>query len=86
MPLDALFLNSLCAQRSEEAAGARIDKIHMPSRDEIILSLRTAADGNRRLLISAGGAPRVNFTSSHAENPPQPPLFACCEKASGGEQ
>lgn len=75
MPLDALFLKSLCAQLAEQTVNARIDKIHMPSRDEVILTLRTAADGNRRLLISAGTTPRVNFTSSPAENPAQPPMF-----------
>ncbi|MBQ9979886.1 MAG: NFACT family protein [Oscillospiraceae bacterium] len=75
MPLDALFLNSLSAQLSHIAVGARVDKIQMPSRDDVVLLVRTQSRGNLRLLISIGTAPRVNFTNASYENPAQPPMF-----------
>lgn len=75
MALDALFLSHLAVELDREIAGARIDKIHQPERDEIVMNLR-AVGGNRRLLLSAGANyPRVHLTSKTRENPQTPPMF-----------
>ena len=75
MALDALFLSHLARELNNTIAGARIDKIHQPERDEIVLNLR-AASGNKRLLLSAGGNyPRIHLTESLRENPQTPPMF-----------
>ena len=42
MPLDAVCLSALVREIEGEVAGARIDKIYQPARDEIILALRGA--------------------------------------------
>ena len=39
MPLDALCLSGLVHELSQAAAGAKIDKIYQPGRDEVVLSL-----------------------------------------------
>lgn len=40
MPLDALCLSGVVAELKPILTGAKIDKIHQPGRDEIILALR----------------------------------------------
>ncbi len=75
MALDALFLSHLANELNSVLSAARIDKIHQPERDEIIMNLR-APSGNIRLLLSAGSSyPRVNLTEKTRENPQTPPMF-----------
>ena len=75
MPLDAVFLKALTRELDDELAGARIDKIFQPERDELILALRTVG-GSRRLLASVNpGHARVHITESPRENPQSPPMF-----------
>ena len=42
MPLDALCLSGLVSELKSTLVGGKIDKIYQPSRDEIILALRTS--------------------------------------------
>ncbi len=75
MPLDALTIKALGAELHAALAGCRIDKIQQPERDLFLLSLR-GIDGNKKLLISAGGgAARMHLTQGRYENPPVPPMF-----------
>ena len=56
------------------AIGGRIDRINQPTRDEVVMILRTAV-GPRRLLINAGpNNPRIGFSEAQKENP-QKALF-----------
>ena len=76
MPLDAVCLTALCRELGPQLTGARIDKINMPERDLVILSLHLREGGNRKLLISArNGSARLHFTDKSFENPAQPPMF-----------
>lgn len=75
MALDAMFISHLARELGNEICDARIDKIHQPERDEIILNLRSRG-GNIRLLLSAGANyPRVHLTTKTKENPQTPPMF-----------
>ena len=75
MGVDGIFLHFLKNEVAEYAVGAKIEKIHLPTKYELVLSLRTRAE-SRRLFISVGGnAPRFNFTASSPENPAQPPML-----------
>lgn len=75
MPLDAICLSALSQELSSTLVGGRIDKIHQPAHDEVILSLRTS-DGGLRLLLSASPTrPRAQLTELSRENPAQPPMF-----------
>ena len=72
MPLDAICLRALTAELQQSLAGARIDKVQQPARDQIVLLLR----GNLRLLISANpNQPRLQLTEELRENPAEPPMF-----------
>ena len=75
MALDAVCIKALCGELSGKLIGGRIDKIHQPERDEIVLHVRTY-DENYRLVISAGSAnPRIHFTSRQKKNPITAPMF-----------
>ena len=74
MPFDALFLSAVTEELSV-MAGARIDRVQQPSRDTILLALRSRT-GSRKLLITVNpNHPRVQFTALSFENPAQPPMF-----------
>lgn len=76
MPLDALCLSGLVRELDQTVTGGKIDKIYQPSRDEVILALRTPAQGNVRLLLSANPShPRPQLTQLTRENPDTPPMF-----------
>ena len=75
MPLDALCLSGVVAELKPILTGAKIDKVHQPGRDEIILALRLGR-GNGRLLLSASpNHPRLQMTELSRENPDAPPMF-----------
>ena len=76
MPLDALCLSGLVREVDRAVAGGKIDKIYQPGRDEVVLALRTPAQGNVRLLLSANPShPRLQLTEISRENPDKPPMF-----------
>ena len=76
MALDAVFLTALCTELNRQTAGAKIDKVQMPERDQILLSIRSRQEGNSRLLLSAGtGTARVHITTRKYEQPAEPPMF-----------
>ena len=75
MPMDALCLSAILREVDGAVTGGRIDKIHQPSRDEILLHIR-GKGGNCRLLLSANPArPRIQLTELPRENPAEPPMF-----------
>lgn len=75
MALDGAMISLLKRELCTNVVGARVDKIHMPSREEVIMSMR-AQNGNIKLILSAKGTgARANLTSQSAENPKQPPMF-----------
>ena len=75
MAFDAFFLKAVLDDIREKALGARVEKLHQPSRDTLMLLLR-CAQGREKLIIAASpSAPRLHFTSASPENPPEPPMF-----------
>lgn len=75
MPLDAVCLTAVADELRGRLVGGRVDKIHMPARDDVLFSLR-ASGGNARLLISASNnMARAHITAAARENPAAPPMF-----------
>lgn len=75
MALDGAFLYCLKQELAAALSGARIDKIHQPTRDELMVSMRQHT-GVKKLYISArSNSPRVHFTGIEFDNPPSPPMF-----------
>ena len=76
MSLDGAFLNCIVREmRERKLIGARVDKIHQPSRDEIIITLRSFGGAEKLLLSAESMSARVCLTSETPENPKQPPMF-----------
>ena len=73
MPFDGGFLHKI-AQELEPMIGARVDKIGQPNRDCIVLHLHNRGPV-QRLVILAGAAPRLHFSSIPIEYPATPPMF-----------
>ena len=75
MPLDAICMTALTAELRETLLGGKVDKIYQPTRDEVVLHMRTR-HGNVKLLLSANPAhPRAQLTNITRENPETPPMF-----------
>lgn len=74
MALDGAFLYAV-KQELDFLIGGRIDKIYQPSREEIILSIRTSQGGFKLLISASASSARVHITRSPADNPMTPPMF-----------
>jgi len=75
MAFDAFFLSAVLEEIRSRCIGARVDKIHQPSRDTLILHLR-CREGREKLLFAANPtAPRLHLTTASPENPAEPPMF-----------
>ena len=74
MAFDAFYL-SCVLQELRECPEPRVEKIHQPARDTVVLHLRHRL-GRVKLVIAANpAAPRLYLTQTQAENPAQPPMF-----------
>lgn len=75
MSLDGAFLHIVKNELSP-LIGSRVDKVYQPSREELVISLRTFRDGTKKLIFSANSmSARVNLTEAAFENPQQPPML-----------
>ena len=75
MPLDGITINLLKQELSRFIVGSRIEKIHQPSKDELVFHLRSR-EGAYRLLVSASAnSPRLHLTARAPENPATPPML-----------
>ena len=74
MAFDAFYMR--CVLEELRALGeCRVEKIHQPARDTVILLLKTR-EGRERLLFGLNPtAPRLHLTATSPENPAQPPMF-----------
>lgn len=74
MALDGAFL---CAVKNEllPLVGGRVEKIHQPSREEIVIALRTRQGGKKIFISANAGSARVHITENNVDNPQTPPMF-----------
>ncbi len=75
MALDAATLALTAAQLRVLLLDAKIDKIYEPTRDEVLLTLRTRTETFRLLLSARSGSARICLTDETFENPMTPPSF-----------
>lgn len=80
MALDGVFLNVIKTELCT-LVNARVEKVYQPSKEEVVISLRTRNADNqknesKKLLISANAnSPRIHLTDISLENPASPPMF-----------
>ena len=75
MALDGAFLRHIKKELEEKLVGARVDKIHQPNREELVVAFRTREAPYRVLFSARANSARVHFTSIPLENPKQPPML-----------
>ena len=74
MAFDAFYL-SCVLDEIRQLQDVRIEKIHQPSRDTVLLHLKHR-DGRSKLLFAPNpAAPRLHLTAASPENPAEPPMF-----------
>lgn len=74
MALDGAFLHCI-REELLTLVGSRIEKIHQPARDLLILCFRGKMGAVRVLCSASANAARIHITEQTIENPPQPPMF-----------
>ena len=75
MSLDAATLALVTDELKTTLLDAKIDKIFEPTRDEVLVTLRTRTETHRLLLSARSGSARVCLTKETFENPLTPPGF-----------
>ena len=75
MALDGAFLRHIKKELEESLLGARVDKIHQPNREEILVAFRTRESAYKVLFSARANSARVHFTAIPLENPKQPPML-----------
>ncbi len=75
MAIDGLFLHFLKNEIADFAIGAKVDKIYLPTRYELVLVLRTRTETRKLFISASGNSPRINFTDYSPENPSKPPML-----------
>ena len=75
MAFDAFFLSAVLDEVKARCIGARIDKIHQPSRDTLILHMHSREFRTKLLFAANPTAPRLHLTTASPENPAEPPMF-----------
>lgn len=75
MPLDGCLLYGLKTELKEKLKDCRIDKIHQPSKDELVVLLRGFKKQNKLYISVNPSVARVHLTEKTPENPMQPPMF-----------
>ncbi len=75
MSFDGLVTKAMVDELVRTLKGGRINKVHQPYKNEVILTIR--ANGvNQKLLLSAHPSyARVQFTNEAYDNPSEPPMF-----------
>ena len=75
MPLDGFTLHFLTEELRRDIVGCRVEKVHQPSKDELVMHLRDRNGAKKLFLSASANSPRVHLTSRAPENPAVPPMF-----------
>lgn len=75
MALDGAFLRHIRTELEQRLVGARVDRIHQPNREELVVAFRSRESACRVLFSARANSARVHFTEIPLENPKQPPML-----------
>ena len=72
MALDGIFLSKIKDELLREIAFSRVEKVHQPSREELVIHLRGKSGAKKLFLSIRGNSPRIHLTEYAPENPAVP--------------
>ncbi|WP_456271596.1 Rqc2 family fibronectin-binding protein [Bacillus sp. AK031] len=75
MSFDGLFTKAMTEELGGILKGGRINKIHQPYKNEVILIVRSQGKNHKLLLSAHPSYARAQLTSQSYENPSVPPMF-----------
>ncbi|WP_409253646.1 NFACT family protein [Bacillus sp. SCS-153A] len=75
MSFDGLFTKAMSEELGDMLKGGRINKIHQPYKNEVILIVRSQGKNHKLLLSAHPSYARAQLTSQSYENPSVPPMF-----------
>lgn len=75
MAIDGIYLHFLKKELADFAIGAKVDKISLPTKYELVITLRTRTQSRKLFISVSGNSPRINFTDYSPENPMTPPML-----------
>ena len=75
MPLDAVALGAIACELDEKLKDAKIEKIHQPERDEIMLVVKSFTKTYKLAISASGSNARMHLVEESKENPASPPMF-----------
>ncbi|MCR8848584.1 NFACT family protein [Rossellomorea sp. SC111] len=75
MSFDGLFTRNMTKELNENLLHGRINKIHQPYKNEIIMVIRANGKNHKVLLSAHPSYSRVQLTAENYDNPPVPPMF-----------
>lgn len=75
MALDGVYLRHIKNELEEKLISGRVDKVYQPTKDELVLAIRTRQGNYKLLLCARSDTARVHLTKIALENPKQPPML-----------
>ncbi|XJZ28441.1 NFACT family protein [Bacillota bacterium Lsc_1132] len=75
MSFDGLFTHTIVSELTSSLKGGRINKVHQPYKNEIILIIRANGKNHKLLLSAHPSYARVQLTNESYDNPSEPPMF-----------
>ena len=76
MALDGLVVRSIAHELNTKLVGGKIDRVHQPENDEILLYVRNNRENFKVVLSSSSSNPRVYIANKYnKENPLKAPMF-----------
>ncbi|MBQ9096908.1 MAG: NFACT family protein [Clostridia bacterium] len=75
MAFDGITMKCIATELSTRLCGGRVDKIYMPDKDTIVISVRSTGKNYKLFLCANPSIPRIYLTESARENPLSPPVF-----------
>ncbi|MDI9475823.1 MAG: NFACT RNA binding domain-containing protein [Natronincolaceae bacterium] len=75
MALDGFVIAALTHELKSRLCAGRIDKIHQPEADEIVVVIRNNGKNYKVLLSANSNYPKIHFTKLDKKNPINPPNF-----------
>ncbi|MDD6736100.1 MAG: NFACT RNA binding domain-containing protein [Clostridiales bacterium] len=75
MAFDTICIKKTVEELNAALLNGRIDKVHQPEKDELLISVRTMSGAFKLVLSASANNARVHFTDTSKENPKNPPMF-----------
>ena len=76
MALDGLVIHNLAHELTTKLVGGKIDRVHQPENDELVLYIRNNKENFKLVLSSSASNPRIYIANDYKkENPIKAPMF-----------